>query len=320
MLPPPDRHTPRAHLLTPPEEQPLDAALAEMRTLLDQHGYVVALYPETLPTPFRHRLHTVRGLLESDRIALLPTTLPPLATGVLVRQLRQLSLCDFSPGVLGSAARLLAHYIYAGALLGSVAKLDRVPVGLRAHAKSWLPGAQFGVLAAPAPQLVRIGGRDGTPLAAPQFATRLTVAAGSLSPDWVTGTLARQWRVGEVQETALPEDSPRWWGTGKLAEFAAAIPDVSVLYQLVASVRRDTCRWCGLELIGDRCAFCAAETPPPAPPDSSGPAGPPSSGTAPGPGTAHAPGPGAAAPQDATPRPSSAAALRPAVHQGIPRP
>lgn len=272
MLPPPDRHTPRAHIFRPPGEQPLDAALAETQRLIEQHGHVVVVYPATLDKPFLHRLHTIRSVLESDRIALLPANLPPLGTAVLVRQLRQLSLCEFSPGVLGAAARLLAHYIYAGALLNSVAKLDQVPVSLTAHAKSWMPRAQFAVLAAPTPQLVRLengggsggggaggsgGGAEAT-LAGPQFPTHLTVAHGQLTSEWVSGTLARQWNVRGLQEAYLPKESARWWGTGKLIEFAAAIPDVSVLYQLVSSVRRDECHWCGLELIGDRCAFCAA--------------------------------------------------------------
>lgn len=268
MLSPPDRHTPRAHVFKPPEEQPFEAALAETQSLIEQHGHLVVVHPATLSKPFLHRLHAVRSVLESDRVALLPTTLPPLGTGVLVRQLRQLSLCEFSPGVLGAAVRLLAHYVYAGALLNSVAKLDHVPVPLTAHAKSWMPKAQFAVLAAPTPQLVRLdggpGGGGGTgskaqaTLAGPQFATQLTVAHGQLTSDWVTSTLARTWNTGGVQEAYLPKESPRWWGTGKLVEFAAAIPDVSVLYQLVSSVRRDECHWCGLELIGDRCAFCAA--------------------------------------------------------------
>ncbi|MGW7518394.1 hypothetical protein ACWGJ2_22695 [Streptomyces sp. NPDC054796] len=265
MLPPPDRHTPRAHVFSPPEDQPLEAALAETHSLIEQHGYLVVVYPSTLPTPYLHRLHTIRSVLESDRIALLPTTLPPLGTGVLVRQLRQLSVCEFSPGVLGAAARLLTHYIYAGALLNSVAKLDHVPVSLTAHAKSWMPGAQFAVLAAPTPQLVRLGSGGGeaeAPLVGPQFATHLTLARGQLTSEWVTGTLAAQWRVSEVHEAYLPGDTARWWGTGKLVEFAAAIPDTSVLHQLVSSVRRDACHWCGLELIGDRCAFCAAPAPP----------------------------------------------------------
>jgi len=259
-LPPPDAHTPPAHVLTPPDRQPLDAALAETHLLLEQHGYLVVLYPSSLPAAFVQRLHTVRSVLESDRIALLEADLPPLATGVLAGQLRQLSVCDFSPGVLAAAARLLAHYIYAGALLNSVARLDRVPVSLTAHARSWMPGTQFAVLASPMPRLVKVG--DGQ-LTGPEFGTYLTVASGQLAPDWVKSTLAPQWRVLGLRETPLPEDSPRWWGTGKLVEFAAAIPDISILYQLVSSVRREECHWCGLELIGDRCAFCSAPVAPP---------------------------------------------------------
>ncbi|NGO73999.1 hypothetical protein, partial [Streptomyces boncukensis] len=265
--------TPPAHVFTPPGEQPLETALAETHALLERHGYLIVVHPATLPRPYVHRLHTLRSLLDGHRIALLPVALPPLATGVLVRQLRQLSLCDFTPGVLGAATRLLTHYLYAGAVLGSVAKLDRVPVSLAAHTRSWLPGTQYAVLAAPQPQLVRIGGAEpdgrGATLTGPQFATRLAVARGQLSSDWASTVLARTWRVGDVCEEPLPGDSARWWGTGKLVEFVAALADVSVLYQLVSSVRRDECRWCGLELIGDRCAFCAAPAQPPTAPSAS---------------------------------------------------
>ncbi|MFG2877772.1 hypothetical protein ACGFYU_22705 [Streptomyces sp. NPDC048337] len=262
VLPAPDRHTPGAAVLHPPEQLALDGALAEAAALLERHGHLVALVPPWLPAATVQRLHTVRAILETDRIALLGIDLPPLGLALLVRQLRQLSVCDFSPGVIASAARLLSHYIYAGALLGSVAKLDRIPVGLKAHARSWSPSAQFAVLAHPKPHLARLGtsGAQGTAAlpAGPAFATHLTFACGQLTSDWVTAELAPAWQVQGVMENPLPADSPGWWGTQKLVEFAAGIPDLSVLYQLVASVRREECRWCGFELIGDRCGFCAA--------------------------------------------------------------
>lgn len=270
VLPAPDRHTPGAAVLHPPERQDLEGALAETGALLERHGHLVAVVPPWLPRATVQRLHTVRAILETDRIALLGIDLPPLGTALLVRQLRQLSVCDFSPGVVASAARLLSHYIYAGALLGSVAKLDRVPVGLKAHARSWSPSAQFAVLAHPTPHLAKLGtagahGGGGALPAGPEFATHLTFARGQLTSDWVAAELAPAWQVQGVMENPLPADSPGWWGTPKLVEFAAGIPDLSVLYQLVASVRREECRWCGLELIGDRCGFCAAplSAPPP---------------------------------------------------------
>jgi len=263
VLPPLDRQTPPAAV------QPLETlehSLNGMHALIEQHGYVIALYPAAAEGPLTQRLQrlrTVRSVLESDRIALLGVDLPPLGLALLAQQLRQLSVCDFSPGVLASSARLLAHYIYAGALLGSVAKLDRVPVSLKAHTKSWVPGAQFAVLANPRPQLVRLGQED---LPGPEFGTRLLVAAGQAPSDWVTTTLAPSWQVQGVANVPLPEESTRWWGTGRIVEFAAGLFDVSVLYQLVSSVRREECHWCGLELIGDRCGFCSAPLPPtPAP-------------------------------------------------------
>ncbi|MFI6287022.1 hypothetical protein ACIBCM_20120 [Streptomyces sp. NPDC051018] len=252
-----DQHTPTATLLPSPDVQPLDAALADMTVLLEQYGYAVALYPASIPVAHERRLHTIRSVLESNRLALLKLDLPPLGIAVLVRQLRQLSICDFGAGIIASAARLLSHYVYAGALLHSVTRLDRVPVSLKAHAKSWVPGSQFGVLANPNPELIRIGtGADR--LVGPDFATRMVVAKGQTQSDWVDRTLAPQWRTQGVEEATLPADSPGWWGTAKLIEFAAFLPDVSILYQLVSSVRREVCTWCGIELIGDRCGFCSA--------------------------------------------------------------
>ncbi|EKX62888.1 hypothetical protein [Streptomyces ipomoeae] len=267
VLPPHDRQTPPA--VVQPQDT-LEGSLLGMHALIEQHGYVIALHSAARTNPeelaVARRLHTVRSVLESDRIALLGVDLPPLGLALLAQQLRQLSVCDFSPGVLASSVRLLAHYIYAGALLGSVAKLDRIPVTLKSHAKSWMPGAQFAVLANPRPQLVRLGAAQ-EPLAGPEFGTRLLVAQGPQPPsDWVTATLAPAWQVQSAAPVPLPEGSTRWWGTGKLVEFAAGLSDVSVLYQLVSSVRRETCHWCGLELIGDRCGFCAAPLREPEPP------------------------------------------------------
>ncbi|MFF7437635.1 hypothetical protein [Streptomyces sp. NPDC008122] len=263
VLPAADPGTPQAAVLPPPEGRSLDASLADMQQLLARYGHVVVVCPAAAPTAVEHRLHAVRALLESDRIALVRTDLPPLGAAVLVRQLRQLAGCDFSPGVLASAARLLAHYIYAGAVLGSVSRLDRVPVSLGSHLKGWLPGAHFAVLAGPTPRIVRVGASE-EPLAGPEFATELLLARGQLQTDWPATTLVPRWRIpGPVHEVPLPASSPGWWGTGKLVEFAAYLPDLPVLYQLVSSVRRETCHWCGMELIGDRCGFCAAPLAPP---------------------------------------------------------
>ncbi|MCS0634525.1 hypothetical protein NX801_02365 [Streptomyces sp. LP05-1] len=258
VLPPSDRQTPAAAVLPGARDQSLDSAVDHMQALLEQRDHVIVVHSAAVAAEEERRLRMVRAVLESDRIALLSLDLPPLGVAVVVRQLRQLAGCDFSPGVLASAGRLLAHYVYTGAVLGSVAKLDRIPVGLKAHVKGWLPGARFAVLAGPEPRLAEIGqGADVPP--GPGFATRLLVARGRLGSDWPETVLAPAWQVtGAVEEVPLPAGSARWWGTTGLVEFAAHLPDVSVLYQLVASVRRENCHWCGLELIGDRCGFCSA--------------------------------------------------------------
>ncbi|MCX5248637.1 MULTISPECIES: hypothetical protein [unclassified Streptomyces] len=258
-LPAQDERTLPAVVLQDLDKQPLEQALAGLQSLIDQHGHVIVVCSQAVSRGVERRLHTIRSLLESDRIALFRPDLPPLGLAVLARQLRQLASCDLSPGVLASAGRLLTHYIHAGALLGSVARLDRVPVGLKSHAKSWVPGSQFGVLAHPAPQLVKIA--PGVTLPGPEFGTWMLAAKGQLQSDWVTGTLAKEWSVQGLREVPLPAESSAWWGTGRLIEFAAYLPDLSVLYQLVTSVRQGVCHWCGVDVIGDRCVFCSA-TPP----------------------------------------------------------
>ncbi|MDX6353295.1 MAG: hypothetical protein QOF98_198, partial [Streptomyces sp.] len=205
--------------------------------------------------PARRRLHTVRSALEADRLAIVPLALPPLACTLLAEQLRQLAGTDIGPGVLAGAARLLSYYLHSGALLGSVARLDRVPVGVGTHMKSLVPGRNFAVIAHPEPYLAEA--EPGQVPPGPGYSTQLAVAGKGVDPGWVTGPLASGWRTQHLREVPLPPDSARWWGTSKLVEFTAYIADVGMLYQLVTSVRRDNCTWCGLEVIGDQCLFCA---------------------------------------------------------------
>lgn len=260
-LPAQDERTVPAVVLKDLDRQPLEQTLDAMKALIDQHGHVVVVCSDAVPSGVERRLHTVRSLLESDRIALFRPDLPPLGLAVLARQLRQLASCDLSPGVLASAGRLLTHYIHAGAVLASVARLDRVPVGLKAHAKSWVPGSQFGVIAHPEPQLVRIG--PEATLSGPDFGSWMLLAKGQLQSDWVGSTLAPAWNALGLREAGLPAESATWWGTGKLIEFCTYLPDLSVLYQLVTSVRQGVCHWCGIDVIGDRCVFCSATPPVP---------------------------------------------------------
>ena len=101
----------------------------------------------------------------------------------------------------------------------------------------------------------------GVTLPGPEFGTSMLVAQGQLQSDWATATLAKSWNAQGLREVVLPAESATWWGTGKLIEFCAYLPDLSVLYQLVTSVRQNSCHWCGIDVIGDRCVFCSA-TPP----------------------------------------------------------
>jgi hypothetical protein len=163
---------------------PLEQHLLRIVAGLEACGHLVVLVPPEPTDPVRRRMHTVRAALESDRLALVPVDLPPLATSLLAEQLRQLSATDLGPGVLAGAARLLSYYLYSGALLGSIAKLDRVDVPVGAHLKSLVPGRNFVALAHPEPYL---GEADaGTTPPGPAFVTQLAIAPGQgIDPGWV---------------------------------------------------------------------------------------------------------------------------------------
>jgi hypothetical protein len=278
LLPVPDRDTPPAVVLGAPGVQSLDDALETAWSALRAVGHLVVLLPASLPAAHRDRLRAVRSLLESDTMALVEIDLPPLALALLAEQLRRISPYDLGPGVIAAAARLLAHYLHAGAVLGSVARLDRVPVPIGTHLTSLLPGARFVVRAAPEPSLARLA--DGLRLPGPGYPTQLAYAPPGHGgghgghgggEEWIRGPLAADWHCQQVRQVPQPESSARWWGTAKVVEFAAYIADVGVLYQLVGSAHRAPCRWCGLELVGDRCAFCASpQAAEPSPPPRTG--------------------------------------------------
>jgi hypothetical protein len=234
----------------------LDEQLAQVLIALDRYSHVVVLVPAGLPAAAKRRLHTLRAILETDRVALAETALPPLATALLGEQLRTLTATDLGPGVIAGASRLLPYYLHTGAVLTSVARLDRVRVEMKHHLRSWVRGRQFVVVANPEPRLDQIS--PDTRLPGPNFVTHLAFAAHGMPHDWVTGDLVRQWRPQHVHETTIPAASAQWWGSPRLVEFVAHIPDPGVLYRLVTSVRRETCAWCGLEAIGDQCLFCSA--------------------------------------------------------------
>jgi hypothetical protein len=234
---------------------PLEDHLARTSAALDAYGHLVALAADDPADPARRRMHTVRSALEGDRIAIVPLGVPPLARTLLGEQLRQLANTDLGPGVLAGAARLLSYYLHSGALLASVSRLDRVPVGVGDHVKSLVPGRHFAVLAHPEPYLGEADAEHLPP--APAYQTQLAVAGDALDTGWIAGPLAAAWHSRHLRQVPLPPDSAAWWGTSRLVEFTGYIGDVGMLYQLVTSVRRDTCPWCGLEAIGDQCLFCA---------------------------------------------------------------
>ena len=262
---PADAHRRRAQS---PDDQPLDAALADMQRLLEQHGYVDrplsrlhpgAPRPAAAHRPLRpgerpHRAARARPAAARARRA-------RTAVAAAVASATSARACSPPPpGCSPTTSTPAPCSAPSPSSTGSRSASSRTPSpGCRAPSSPYSP--------TPRPQLVKVGAR--TSLAGPEFATQLLVAPGaSCQSDWVTGDpRARLAGPGRAARPPLPAESAALVGHRQAHRVRRRLPDVSVLYQLVSSVRREECHWCGLELIGDRCGFCSAPRSPAREPD-----------------------------------------------------
>lgn len=237
-----------------------DAALVELLEPQPESGErVVAIVGGWLGDEARMRIRAARSLLDTDRVALWTTDLPPLAAGVLAALAAALVDRLERPGALVAALPALERELVVVAWARSVSRLKRPSPRLAQHARSALPGSGFGVGLAPE-EFVRTLSREGreAPLALAPGPMQLVIAG-----DDETG---RRWMLEAVNpalgtlpilELEAMAAAARWWGTAKVVEGVAAPTDRDALALRVLSGGLESCHWCGEALaVGTRCAFC----------------------------------------------------------------
>ena len=243
----------------PPGQEQVPVLVEAVKSGLQGGGSVVAIVPEWIGAEAIARVAMVRSMLDTHRLALIETALPPLAATVLASLTSACAPHAPSTGVLASLMPELEGELHVFTWLGSVTGLSTPTPTFGQHLASLTPGSAFAVSSFPEPAVHRIGG-SGTGVPVPQLTrpSRLAVAArGGAGADWVRGTLDPA--LGGLELRAL-EPTPggqAWWGTAKLAEAVAYPLDARTLTgELVAHLDPWTCRWCRELVASSPCPLC----------------------------------------------------------------
>jgi hypothetical protein len=211
------------------------------------------LPPETL-----ERVHTIRSLLQTDRVAIHVTDLPPLAASVLAALTAALAPYAVSAGALAGAIDRIADELLVLAWAGSVAGLRHPGVSLLDHARSALPWTSFAVGLQPESFVQPTSvAADELPLAPPDQPIELLVAPeDDADLDWIVDVVAPA--LGGVGIRQIPPTlhGAQWWGTTRLAEMVGVPTSVEALAAATLPRSVSPCLWCGEPIAVPPCPFC----------------------------------------------------------------
>ncbi|MFB4312843.1 hypothetical protein [Actinomadura sp. 21ATH] len=225
---------------------------------LRQDGAVLVIYPAWRPQAAVRLVRQARAYLATDRIAAVPLDLPPLALSLVADQLAFMAP-HVRPGLLASLAQVLADRLFAGAWVGSVAKLEHVRTSLGQHMVSLMPGSGFMVAAGNRPGVHRVtSGKPTLEIGHRPLDPVLMLAAHEHGDvDWLQNKLKPELRVVSLTFVAGQPLGPRFWGTKKYAEFVAFSGHPRDLHLALQSVDCEPCPWCGEPTALGICPFCA---------------------------------------------------------------
>ncbi len=224
---------------------------------------VIVVVGDWLPAEALERVHTVHSLLQTDRVAIHVTALPPLAASVQTALAAALASLAPSAGALAGALDAVGAQLPVLAWVGSVAGLRHPAVSLLHHARSALPWSSFGVGLQPAAFVQPLARRsEDLPLAPPEHPVELLVAANeSAELEWIIEDVAPAFGGVPVRQIPATLHGAQWWGTSRLAEAVGIPTDLEALADAVLPHRVVPCGWCGEPIAAPPCPFCGDAAP-----------------------------------------------------------
>jgi hypothetical protein len=253
--------SPAVHYYPGDRDDELAHLTALIAPVLRSGDTIIAIVPDRDGSELEDRLLAVRSALDSERLVVHRTSLPPLAAVALVRALDGIAATGGLPaGIVASAVTLVESSIVPVAWLRSVTHLQRPNPAMGQHLRSFLPGAGFLAQFTPEERVLTAPGSSAE-LPLPDLPVREGVVGlvASGSEELPTPETSAAWRTPglEVARVPLPAESPRWWGTTRLVE-AALAPTTVRLVLRIRSQPVVECGWCGERIVGPVCPLCRA--------------------------------------------------------------
>jgi hypothetical protein len=245
-------------VLEPPSADEAGVLVEALGSGIEAGGHVIAVLPQWFPPEGALRLDMARTMLDTDRVAVHETALPPLAGAVLCSLASALAPHLPSAGVLASLMPELEAELHVFTWLGSVSGLSAPAPSFGQHLASIGPHSAFGVSSWPEPSVHRLSsGEPGVPLPELVRPSRMVVAPRSGDARWARETVNRALGGLPVTEVEPTPNGPSWWGTGKVVEsvvFPVDVPELAA--DLLAGLEPWLCRWCRELIASSPCPLC----------------------------------------------------------------
>jgi hypothetical protein len=242
----------------PPTNEQAGLLVDALSSGIKAGGSVIAVVPEWFAPDGLKRLEMARALLDTDRVVIHVTPLPPLAATALASLASSLGPRLPSAGLLGSALPGLEEQLHAITWLGSVTGLKHPAPSLGQHVSSLTPNSAFGVSSYPQPAVHKINDAQPTiPIPRVVRPSRLVVAPRNGNEQWITGPVNQQLGPLPLVRVEATPGGPDYWGTSKVVEAVVCPADPDGLaHELMQSVDSWACRWCGELIARSPCPMC----------------------------------------------------------------
>ena len=241
-----------------PAAEEADVLVQALASGIEAGGHVIAILPQWFPPEGALRLDMARSMLDTDRVAVHETALPPLAAAVLCSLASSLAPHVPSAGVLASLLPELEEELHVFTWLGSVSGLSAPAPTFGQHLASLGPNSAFGVSSFPEPSVHKLSsGEPGVPLPEIGRPSRMVVAPRNGDTAWARETVNRALGGLPVAEVEPTPNGPSWWGTSKVVESVVFPIDAAELAaDLMAELEPWVCRWCRELIARSPCPLC----------------------------------------------------------------
>jgi hypothetical protein len=249
----------------PPSQEQVALLVEAIGSGIEAGGHVIAIAPEWFAQDGLQRLSMAHSLLDTDRLSIHHSALPPLAAAVLASLTSAIAPYLPSVALLASLLPVLEGELHVFTWLGSVTGLSTPQPSFAQHLASLTPGSAFGVSSWPEPSVHKLSaGEPSVPLPQIVRPSRLVIAPHGGDVTWIAHTVNNALGGLDVHQVDPTPNGPKWWGTSRLVEGVVYPVDVPQLAaDLMAEVEPWVCRWCRDLIASSPCPRCGNRGRPP---------------------------------------------------------